>query len=303
MNSIVITGGSGLLALNWAFAKRSSSNVLLGLHNKSASISGVISKNIDLNSKVNFLKCLDEFKPEFVIHTAGLTNIDICEQDPGLAKKVNVDLAVNVCQACKSLGIPMVQISTDNLFSGNESLVDELHPVNPVNIYGATKAEAEARILDIMDDVLILRTNFYGWGPVYKPSFSDMIINELRKENPITLFTDVFYTPILIAELVGATENLLNLDARGIFNVVGDERLSKFEFGIKLAKKFNLNSNLIRAGKLKDRKDLANRPFDMSLSNQKTCKFIGRNIGNVDSHLSNLQQQEESTFYYEVQQV
>jgi dTDP-4-dehydrorhamnose reductase len=292
--TIFITGGSGLLAVNWAVQARDEYNVILGLHNKEINMDGVKCAFVDLESKKSLLKYLDVVKPDLVIHTAGLTNIEICEKEPELAKKVNVELAVNVCEICKKLCVPMVHISTDNIFPGTESLVRESHTISPVNVYGKTKAEAETRILEAYSDVLVVRTNFYGWGPLYRPSFSDMIISALQNEQTITLFEDVFYTPILISKLSAAVHELLNINERGVFHIVGDERLSKLEFGYKIAKQFKLDQKLIHVGKLADIPNLTKRPFDMSLSNKKTCKALGKKIGSVNEQLATLFNQDNT---------
>jgi dTDP-4-dehydrorhamnose reductase len=286
--TVIITGGAGLLGLNWGLQIRNNFNVILALHQRVIQIPGLKSRKVDLSSSKNLLELARETNPVLIVHTAGLTNIEECEKNPELAREVNVEASGNVSEVCKNLQIPMIHISTDNLFDGVGSLVDENHPINPVNVYGKTKAEAEKTILDIWDDVVVVRTNFYGWGPRYKSSFSDTIINSLRQGKAISLFSDVSYTPIYIPILVNTAHQILDKDGRGIFHVVGDEKLSKFEFGKRIAKKFNLDINLINENKIKNMTGLADRPMDMSLSNAKVSQFLGKTLGNVDSQLSQL---------------
>ena len=106
------------------------------------------------------------------------------------------------------------------------------------------------------------------------------------------LFHDVFYTPILIETLVNTVHDLLNKKVSGIFHVAGDERISKFEFGLEIAKLFNLDTRLIKKTKLQDQRKLTCRPKDMSLSNQKVTKVLGRKLGGVKEQLLRLQEQE-----------
>ena len=291
-SSVLFTGGSGLLALNWTLAIRDRYSVTLGLHERTITMDGVAALKLDLDSTDEFARTVEAIRPSVVIHTVGLTSVEACEANPTLARHVNVDLAVHVAHACARMDVPLVYISTDHLFSGEESLVDEAHPIAPANVYGRTKAEAEARVLDAHEKALIVRTNFYGWGPCYRRSFSDMVIDALRPGNEVTLFTDVFFTPILIETVVEAVHDLIDMEERGVFHVVGDERVSKYEFGLKLAKEFGLEQALIKQGSLSDRVSLVQRPFDMSLSNKRTCDVLGRNLGTVSNGVARLHRQE-----------
>ena len=214
-----------------------------------------------------------------------------------------MELAAHVAQACAALGISLVHISTDHLFSGEQALLAENSPTSPVNVYAQTKAEAEIRVLDTHPRALVARTNFFAWGPNYRRSFSDMIIESLRAGEELTLFEDVFFTPILVEVLVEATHNLVAMNSEGIFHLVGDERISKYDFGQKMADKFGLDSSLIKPGSLSDQESLVSRPHDMSLSNRKASNLLGKNFGGVDTQLDRLLQQEQLGVAREVQQL
>jgi len=184
-----------------------------------------------------------------------------------------------------------VHISSDHLFSGAQSLVDELHPIAPVNVYAATKAEGESRVLDAHGGALIIRTNFYGWGPSYRRSFSDMVIDALRQGREVTLFTDVFFTPILIETMVEVVHDLVEMEVSGRFHVVGDERLSKYDFGRRIAEAFDFDQTLIKPGLIGDHDALVRRPYDMSLSNLKARELLGRTLGTVCEGIARLREQ------------
>ena len=293
MKKILFTGGSGLLALNWAATIRDRYSVTMGLHERSVALSGVEAQKIDLESADAVARTLEAEEFDLVIHTAGFTSIEGCEMRPDRARHDNVILARNVARACAAAGKILVHISTDHLFSGNEQLVAENHPVAPQNVYGLTKAEAEFQVLESNPRALVIRTNFYGWGTSYRKSFSDGILDALRSGMEITLFSDVFYTPILIEVLAEAVLELVGMETFGIYHVVCDERLSKHEFGLRLADAFGLNRTLVRPGLFASRKSLVKRPHDMSLSNDKVCKLLGRALDGVDAHIARLRQQEQ----------
>jgi dTDP-4-dehydrorhamnose reductase len=291
---ILLTGGSGLLATNWALSLADDFDVVLGLHQKKIFLKNVNTIVLDMETVDGFSQSLESCQPDVVIHCAGLANVEACEANPVLAKHVNVDLSVNVALACKQCGVQLVYISTDHLFAGDRELVSEDEPTNPVNEYGKTKLEAEKKVLQISDFFLAVRTNFYGWGPSYRRSFSDMIIDNLREGKRVSLFEDFFYTPILIEELAQTVMLLLQNKATGIYHITGNERISKYEFGMRLAERFGLDTTLVEATKFADRKDLVKRPRDLSLSNKKAEIFLNRQIGDVNYDMERLYQQEQT---------
>lgn len=296
MSRILITGGSGLLAVNWAIQSSKSHSVVLALHSRKISLLNIESVNINLESIDEVSQLMRDLSIQVVIHTAALTSVEACEANPLLARHTNAILAQNVSIASAMLGIKLVHISTDHLFDGAKSFENEFAPTRPLNVYASTKAEAEELVQRNCPGALIIRTNFYGYGTSYRKSFSDLILSSLIAKKHILLFKDVFYTPVLIDVLVDVVHKLISRDASGIFNVVGDERVSKYEFGLCIAKKFSLNQSLIRPILLSEATGLVVRPNDLSLSNKKVSDTLGCTIGVIDDHLSRLKLKNSS--YY-----
>jgi len=289
---VLITGGSGLLATNWALTIRDKFSVVLVLHKRIIDIPGIDFDIINLSSVCEINRKFSKHKPDIVVNTAGLTSVEKCEKYPKLAKEINTNIAENIAIVCNELDIKLVHISTDHLFSGKDRMMTEGHNVRPQNIYARTKYYAETKVGNSCKNALIIRTNFYGWGTSYRKSFSDFIISSLIQQKKIILFSDVFYTPILIKTLVHAVHDLVNIDESGTFNIVGSDRISKFEFGKKVADCFSLDKGMIEPGHLRDNLSLVNRPFDMSLSNNKVCKILKREISTVKSDLFLLKNKE-----------
>jgi dTDP-4-dehydrorhamnose reductase len=271
---ILITGGSSLLAINWAKEILPSHNVALVEHLTPISLSGVEKYKISEISELKIQKIIQEYKPDIVINTIALTSVEKCELDLISARYVNVEIAKIIAQACHRNGTKMVHISTDHLYDGVGSMFSEDSPISPINNYATTKAEAEDVVLKECNSALIIRTNFYGPGLSYRDSFASKITNDLADNFPVALFEDVFYTPILIKVLVTCVNQLVAAGANGIFNVSSSERISKYEFGILLANAFTFDQDLVTPISLKDRIDLVRRPTDMSLSNEKLCKYL-----------------------------
>jgi dTDP-4-dehydrorhamnose reductase len=255
-------------------------------------LSGTVASSIDIDSLESTQRCFDSLQPDLVIHTAGLTSVEQCEANPNKALQQNVTLASNVAKACERLGIKLIHVSTDHLFDGSHSFVDECTAPNPQNIYGKTKARGELCVLDANPSALVIRTNFFGWGTSYRSSFSDYIIQSLRAGKPLNLFEDVFYTPILAESLALLAGELVRINQSGVVNLVGTNRISKFDFGIRLAEEFGLDKSLICPVKLASRPDLARRPHDMSLSNLKFFGVVGFPPADIEAGLKRLRQQE-----------
>ena len=288
----MITGGSGLLALNWACAVRADWDVILGTHTHSVQLAGTESCVLDLNEPVRLERQLGELAPDLVVHTAGLTNVEQCEAEPTLARRVNSEIARNVAIAASRRDVMLIHISTDHLFAGERCLYEEDAPPEPLNEYGRSKLLAETWVQQTYPRALIVRTNFFGWGHEGRRSFTDWIIYSLRAGNSLPLFDDIFITPILADTLALAAHELAELGSSGIFNVVGDLRLSKYEFAQRVVDQFGLSSELIQRESVARASFTARRPRDMSLSNSRVLRRLGRGLGGVDEHLASLQTQE-----------
>ncbi len=159
---VLITGGTGLLATNWACAVRDNWNVILGIHQHKVHLDGTNSCKLELDEFVLLGHQLDQIAPDLVVHTAGMTSVDLCEKEPELAMQVNAAIARNIAMATASRNIPLVHISTDHLFSGENSFYKEGDKVEPLNEYGHTKVLAEVWVKAENPDALIIRTNFFA---------------------------------------------------------------------------------------------------------------------------------------------
>lgn len=270
---ILFTGGSGLLALNSALYLRDDFEVYLALHNRIINLQDVQTCKIDLENEQELEKELIRINPDILINAAGMTNVEECELKPNDAEKINAIVPGILARLSKKLNIFFVHISTDHLFDGTKSFQTEDDSISPLNEYGKSKAKGEQEVIKYNKDALIVRTNFFGWGTSYRQSFSDFIINSLRQEKKITLFSDVYFTPIFIQTLIDLIQVLIKNNRTGIINIVGNERVSKYEFGILIAEIFGLNKNLIEKGLIVNNKSLVQRPKDMSLSNLNVSKI------------------------------
>lgn len=293
IKKLLITGGSGLLAINWAIALRDKFEITLLLHSRKITLKGVKTKKFTIDTIDKCLLVLQTIQPDIVIHTVGLTNVEECESNPKLAHIINADIAKNIAIACQSKKIKLVHISTDHLFSGEKKLVKEDEAPFPLNVYGKSKLKGEQLVQENCNEALIIRTNFFGWGTEYRKSFSDFILSNLNNGKSINLFNDVFYTPIIIDELCHRAHKLIDLNGIGIFNIGGGLRISKYQFGLKLASSFGLNIDLIKSVSIDNVNKMITRPKDMSLSNDKINMTLGSKLSNLDEQILTLKKHQK----------
>jgi dTDP-4-dehydrorhamnose reductase len=291
---ILLTGGTGLLALNWACALRDRHEIVLATHRRKVELAGTRALPLPLDDADALAGALERLAPDVVVHTASLTSVDACEADPALARHVNAELAGNVARAVARSGSRLIHISTDHLFGGTRALYTETEAPEPLNEYARSKLLAEVRVTRACPGALVVRTNFFGWGHRYRRSFSDWIYYALAEGRRLTMFDDVFVTPILADDLAANAQRLLELGASGVYNVVGDQRISKYAFAVALAEAFELPKSLVERGKIADSKLPARRPPDMSLDNRKAREHLGAPLGTLADFLPALKAQDDT---------
>lgn len=296
-----MTGGTGLLGVNWAAAMRGECDIWLGTHRRQLWLRGVHSVALPLDSATLLARALDDIRPDVIVHAAGLSNVDDCERAPAQAQRINADLAGAIASAAAERGLKLVHISTDHLFSGDRPMRGEADTPSPVNAYARSKLAGERLVAERCPQALIVRTNFFGWGHALRKSISDWVLEGLRTQQRLRMFNDVFFTPILAARLARTVHALLAAGASGIVHVCGDERFSKLAFAVRLAAAFGLPAGGIEGCRYADAGLAAPRPLDLSLSNARARGILGGPLGGLDDFFAELRAQEADGLRDELQ--
>ena len=285
MKNILFFGGSSLLATVWANYWKERYNIFLTQHQQSIKVVGVKLIQIQKISEAKLKTIILSHDIDLLINCVGLTSVEQCQVNPTKANYLNAEVPSILAKICFEQKVDFIQISTDHLFEGIEAMKSELDIPKPLNQYAYTKLKGEQNSINNNSKALIIRTNFFGVGPNYKPSFSDIITSALKCNQKIKLFNDVFFTPIHIHELADIVLKLLKENKKGIYNVVSNERISKYDFGILIAESLNLPKSLILQGSISKRKDLVKRPKDMSLSNDKLKTKLNIKINTISNQI------------------
>ena len=284
MNRILITGGTGLLGSNLALKLRTNYEIYILSNNKKINIPRTKTNT----SKQSVDHIFSTFNPNLVINAAAITDIELCEKKPKCAINTHVNFLERIILNCIKYDCKLIHISTDHLSKGTKPMIKEDVDLVPLNHYAKTKLMSEKLIQKEITNYLIIRTNFFGWGPKYRPSFSDRIIINLSENKEIHLFEDVFFSPVSIYNLISVILKLHQSDVSGVFNVSSNDRISKLDFGVLLSEYFKLNQNLIIPSSIDNLNHLTVRPKDTSLDNTKVSKYLNYDCGTVSENIKHL---------------
>ncbi len=272
MDEILVTGAGGLLGSK-IIGKAKMNHIVYPTHATRPFFPKSINMDITNKAEVNFV--LSKIKPDVVIHTAAETNVDKCETGKEHAMRVNAEGTKALAEACRKINAKVVYVSTDYVFDGGKGLYTEDDKPNPVNYYGLTKLRGEQYIKVLSNDFAILRTSvLYDVHPK-KPNFAKWVIEELNEGKTITVVEDHYNSPTLATNLADAILEIIQNGLEGLYHIAGRERISRYDFAVKIADVFNLNADLIRPIRMDELKNwVAKRPKDSSLCVDKVRKEI-----------------------------
>jgi dTDP-4-dehydrorhamnose reductase len=202
---------------------------------------------------LNFTAVECEFRkdqPQLVIHCAAITGIMETQANPTLARQVNVEITRLLAELAAE--IPFVFLSTDLVFDGRKGNYTEADPVNPLHLYGETKAAAEQIVLQNPRH-LVVRTSINGGvSRAGNRGFNEQLRRAWKAGQKMRLFTDEFRCPIFAGETARAVWELATQRRAGLFHAAGAEKLSRWQIGQLLAGRWpGLKAN-IEPGSAKD---------------------------------------------------
>ncbi len=217
----------------------------------------------------------DQVRPQVVIHTAALASLDDCERQPEFAKTMNLDATRRLAERAERSDARFLFTSTDIVFDGRKGHYREEDPPAPLNVYGRTKAEAEAYLLAHHSDTVVVRPAlFYGKSLNGRRSFTEIMFQKLRQGEPVKLFTDEYRTPLLVNDLSRALWELAFHDYRGILHLGGSPRLSRYDLGVLLCEMFDFDRTLLVPTLSRQTRFVARRPLDVSLDSSRARRIL-----------------------------
>ena len=229
----------------------------------------------DLERPSSFAALLDDLRPDAIVHSAALAEPDVCEREPERARACNADAPAHLARLCRARRIRLVAISTDLVFGGDRAPYAEDAVPHPLLAYARTKLDGERAVRAEDPSAVVLRLPLMlGRGHGRRATASESVAWALREGRPLRLFTDQYRTPVDADSVADAIDGVLAAPHAGTFHLGGEERLSRYDLGRRVADAWNLPLALItpiRQGDL----PLAPRPADVSLDSRRAREVLG----------------------------
>lgn len=279
-----INCGSCTLAPKWACTVRCAWKAVLVVHNYDFCLEGVGAGQQNLGSAADFERTLDNLCLNLIVYTSVIAHVDTCDADRFGAFNANAFAVELVARVAQEKTVSTLHFYIGSLCDASFPLCTKQTRPWPLNMHPSSKLAAENLVMPMCPAALILRTNFFCWGCAYSQPISDWITSGLRAGTELQLCDDVFFTSIFADKLVRFADKLNGNWASGVFNVVGSQSISKYDFGGAPARSLGLPAGRIQPGKISNAHLLAKRSKNMPLGKERLVKPLGRS--SADLHQS-----------------
>lgn len=231
---------------------------------------------LDLSDTKKLSEIFFQIKPDVVIHTAAIANIDFCQKNQNIAQGINVDVTKEIASLCKKAGIKMIHCSTDTVFDGKKGMYVEDDLPNPVNFYAQTKVESEKIVLSASDKNVVARLALVMGLRVTEKgnSFLSDLIEKLKNNEQVKFAENEIRTPIDLITLGAALAELAGNNFSGIIHLSGNTRINRFSMAKQIANAMNFDMELIISTDSNSIPDRAPRPNDASMENSKARQIL-----------------------------
>ncbi len=251
MKKILVTGSNGLLGQKLVYKLKDRADVELIAtargENRLIDQTGYAFYSMDIGNRANVDDVIGQVRPDHIIHTAAMTQVDDCELDHEACDRANVDAVQYIVDAAERNNCHLVHISTDFIFNGEEGPYDEEGVADPLSYYGNAKWKGELIVQNSNLNWAILRTVLV-FGIVDNMSRSNIVLwakGALEKGNPINVVDDQFRSPTLAEDLADGCILAVEKNATGIYNISGKDTLSIIDLVGEVADYYGLDKNLI----------------------------------------------------------
>ena len=293
---LLLTGVSGLLGINFAQEMMTEYEVIGVDRGKLVNAPFKILK-YDLLEKDAVESILDTASPDWVVNCAALADLDICEDDPELAKQLNSDLPRRLARACKMRSIPFAHISTDAVFDGQkDGYYSEEDAPSPTGVYAKTKLDGEWAVLTEYPKSIVARVNFYGWSLNGRRSLAEFFYNNLTHNKSMSGFTDVLFCPMLVNDTARTLVKMLKRELKGLYHLVGPQAMSKYQFGVEIARRFHMRESDITPKSVSFSGLIAKRSNNLWLSTRKLSADLGEDLPGFSTGLDEFYTQHDQGY-------
>jgi dTDP-4-dehydrorhamnose reductase len=230
---------------------------------------------VDLANAHDVDQLFERERPELIIHCAALSRTGACQADPTQAFRQNVEVTRRLIERL-STG-RFVFFSSDLVFDGLQGSYIETDRLNPVNVYGHTKWEAE-KAVSLFPNSLVIRTSLnYGHSLTSDRSFNEEMVNAWKAGRPVPAFVDEYRCPIAASETARWTWELIRAEHFGVVHLAGAERLSRWQIATEIARHYPALHPQVVPVTLADHVGPPRAP-DVSLNCDRLAGWLGRTL-------------------------
>jgi len=232
---------------------------------------------LDIKNYEGYERLFRDFKPDVVVHTAGVGSPDYAELYRKETWEINVGGTMNILSLCRKYHSKLVFISSNGIYDGEKAPYGEEDEPKPINYYGELKFEVEKNLWNCSIPCAIVRPILmYGWNhPFERANIASHALCLMRQGSPIFVYDDVFVTPLYSKECGKAIWTIIEKEQYGVFNIAGAERTSIYQMIKKLAALFEFDNELVKPVKQGFFRELTKRPQDTSFKTEKMQALLG----------------------------
>ncbi|MCS7136156.1 MAG: dTDP-4-dehydrorhamnose reductase [Nitrososphaerota archaeon] len=270
---LLVTGGSGLLGRQLCLeAVKTGHEVYAAEHETSVDVG--IPVKLDLLNVSTIESAYEKTKPEVVIHTAALTDVDLCEKNPELAFRINYNATAQIALQAKRNSAFLIYVSTDYVFNGTKGTYKEVDEPKPINVYGLSKLKGEDSVKEFADEWCIVRLSTPYGIHNKKKTFPEYVINKLMKGEKVRVAYDQFTSPTYVPNFCRMLLEVAERSIQDILHLAGNTRVSRLDVAIRVAKLLNLDEKMIEPVSLSELTLEAKRPKDSSLDVSRAMQIL-----------------------------
>jgi dTDP-4-dehydrorhamnose reductase len=273
---ILITGSNGLLGQSLVTMLQSKNINFLASslgENRNSICKAINYESLDITNQDAVNEVVERYLPTAIIHTAAMTNVDLCEKEVEKCKLLNIHASEFLFDAAQRVNAHFQILSTDFVFDGQKGNYKETDEVNPLSVYAKSKVEAENLLIysDYKNWSIARTIIVYGRG--HNLSRGNIILwakEQLEKGKEIKIVNDQFRSPTFAPDLAEGCFLIIENNETGIFHLCGPDCLSMFEI---VSKVWKLDTKLIIETETNSLAQSAGRPpktgFNLSKSRSK----------------------------------
>lgn len=278
---IIVTGSNGLLGQK--LIAQLKDHPTFELYASSQGVNRISNQNgyqyysLDITNPEEINKVFEKVKPEVIIHTAAMTNVDQCESERENCLALNVHAVQSLVDAAEQFDAHFIHLSTDFIFDGEDGPYDELAQPNPLSFYGQSKLDSEKIVRASKLRWSIIRT-IIVYGIVEDMSRSNIVLwakSALEKKQKLSIVNDQFRTPVLAEDLAKGCISVAEKSALGIYNMGGKDFMSIVDLVRRVAKYYQLDEAYIEETSSAHLNQAAKRPPRTGLTIDKAVKEVG----------------------------